>query len=144
MALNTYKTFLMRNNGTGSSAVWEKVIDIKDTPDLGSDPNLLQTTTLSDKQHTNIFGLLGADALQFTCNYTLSDYTTVKALEGTEYEWAVWYGGTENGGVVTPNGSDGKFEFKGELVCYPLGASVDAVREFRISIATSTPITLAS
>ena len=33
----------------------------------------------------------------------------------TETEFAVWFGGTESNGVVTPTGSEGKFEFKGKL-----------------------------
>ena len=44
MAISTYKVFLMKK----TSETWSKLIDIKDFPDLGGSPELLETTTLSD------------------------------------------------------------------------------------------------
>ena len=111
MAISTYKVFLM-HKASGSDA-YEKLLDIKDYPDLGGAPEMLDTTTLSDKATTSIPGIQQMDALAFTANYTSEDYEKVQALEGKEGDYAVWFGGTENLGVVTPTGSDGKFEFKG-------------------------------
>ena len=138
MAISTYKSFLMHK----ASAAWEKLIDIKSFPDLGGAPELLETTTLSDSMTTNIMGIQSLDALEFECNYTLEDYTKLKAMEGTEAEFAVWLGGTEAGGVATPTGSDGKFEFKGQLSVYVNGGGVNEVVNMTVSIAASTPITL--
>ena len=138
MAISTYKSFLMHK----ASSTWEKLIDIKSFPDLGGAPELLETTTLSDSMTTNIMGIQSLDALEFECNYTLEDYTKLKAMEGTETEFAVWLGGTEAGGVATPTGSDGKFEFKGQLSVYVNGGGVNEVVNMTVSIAASTPITL--
>ena len=138
MAISTYKSFLMHK--TGSS--WEKLVDIKSFPDLGGAPELLETTTLSDSMTTNIMGIQSMDALEFECNYTKEDYTKLKAMEGTESDFAVWLGGTEAGGVATPTGSDGKFEFKGQLAVYVNGGGVNEVVNMTVSIAASTPITL--
>ena len=52
----------------------------------------------------------------------------------------MWFGGTEAGGVVTPDGSNGKFSFKGELSVYPVGGGVNEVVGMNITIAPSTPI----
>ena len=120
----------------------EKLIDIKSYPDLGGSPELLETTTLSDSMTTNIMGIQSLDALEFECNYTLADYTKLKEMEGTDKEFAVWLGGTESGGTVTPDGSDGKFEFGGQLSVYVNGGGVNEVRNMTVSIAASTPITL--
>ena len=138
MAISTYKSFLMHKKASN----YEKLIDIKSFPDLGGAPELLETTSLSDGVTTHIMGLLTLDALEFECNYTLADYTKLKAMEGTETDFAVWLGGTVANGVATPTGSDGKFEFKGQLSVYVNGGGVNEVVNMTVSIVASTPITL--
>lgn len=142
MAISTYKIFLMKKGDSGDN--YEKLIDIKDFPDLGGSPEMLETTTLSDKMQTYIPGIQSLDALEFTANYTKADFTKLKALEGTECDFAVWFGGTESGGTLTPDGSDGKFEFKGQLSAFPVGGGVNEVVDMTITIAPSTPITVAA
>lgn len=139
MAISTYKVFLM----TKAEGTYEKLIDIKDFPDLGGAPEMLETTTLSDNMQTYIPGIQALDALAFTANYTKEDFTKLKALEGKEQEFAVWFGGTETGGTVTPSGEHGKFEFKGQLSAYPVGGGVNEVVDMNVTIAPSTPITMA-
>ena len=138
MAISTYKIFLMQKN----ASAWEKVVDIKEFPDLGGTPEMLETTTLSDKMQTYIPGIQSLDALEFTSNYTLAEYKKLKALEGEDKEYAVWFGGTEAGDTVTPTGSDGKFKFNGQLSVFPVGGGVNEVVEMTITIAPSTPITM--
>ena len=137
MAISTYKSFLMHKK----SSTWEKLVDIKSFPDLGGAPELLETTTLSDNMTTNILGIQSLEALEFECNYTKEDYTKLKAMEGTDMDFAVWLGGTESAGAVTPTGSDGKFEFKGQLSVFVNGGGVNEVVNMTVSIAASTPIT---
>lgn len=139
MAISTYKIFLMMKN----SSTYEKLIDIKDFPDLGGSPEMLETTTLSDKMQTYIPGIQSLDALEFTANYTKEDFTKLKALEGQEKEFAVWFGGTEEGNVLTPTGTDGKFQFKGQLSAFPVGGGVNEVVDMTVTIAPSTPISMA-
>lgn len=139
MAISSYKTFLMYKK----TETFEKLIDIKDFPDLGGAPEMLETTTLSDRMQTYIPGIQSLDALEFTANYTLADFKKLKELEGKETEYAVWFGGTEEGGTLTPTGSDGKYSFKGQLSAYPVGTDVNNVVDMKITIAPSTPINLA-
>lgn len=140
MAISTYKVFLMHKGSSESS--YSKLIDIKEFPDLGGDPEMLETTTLSDKMQTFIAGIQSMDAMQFTANYTLSEHKELQKLNGKTESYAVWFGGTESGGTLTPTGSDGKFKFDGQLTCYPNGGGVNEVINLTISIAPSTPITL--
>lgn len=142
MAISTYKIFLMMK-GKGDTPSYEKLLDIKDFPDLGGAPEMLETTTLSDKMQTYIPGIQSLDALEFTANYTKPDFEKLKALEGEEHEFAVWFGGTETAGVLTPTGTDGKFEFKGQLSAFPVGGGVNEVVDMTVTIAPSTPIELA-
>jgi hypothetical protein len=121
---------------------WEKLIDIVSYPDLGGAPEMLDATTLSDPMTVNILGIQSLDALEFECNYDLAKYTELKAMEGEDKDFAVWLGGSSSNGVVTPDGSDGKFEFKGQLSVYVNGGGVNEVRKMTVSIAASTAITL--
>lgn len=138
MAISTYKVFLMKKGTTGD---WTKLIDIKEFPDLGGEPEMLETTTLSDNMQTYIAGIQSLDGLSFSANYDVTDFKTLKALEGAKNSYAVWFGGTEAAGVVTPTGSNGKFSFDGELSVYPVGGGVNEVVGMAITIAPSTPIT---
>lgn len=138
MAISTYKIFLMQK----VDEAWQKLIDIKEFPDLGGSPEMLETTTLSDRMQTYIPGIQSLDALEFNANYTLADYKKLKALEGKENEYAVWFGGTEAGDTVTPTGADGKFKFKGQLSAFPVGGGVNEVVDMTITIAPSTPISM--
>lgn len=138
MAISTYKIFLMQK----VDEAWQKLIDIKEFPDLGGSPEMLETTTLSDRMQTYIPGIQSLDALEFNANYTLADYKKLKALEGKENEYAVWFGGTEAGDTVTPTGADGKFKFKGSLSVYANGGGTNEVVEMTITIAPSTVISM--
>lgn len=137
-AISTYKIFLMHK--AADAEAYSKLVDIKEFPDLGGEPEMLETTTLSDKMQTYVAGIQSLDGLNFTTNYNLADFKKLKALEGKKEHYAVWFGGTESGGVVTPTGSDGKFSFDGELSVYPAGGGVNEVVDMNVSIAPSTVI----
>lgn len=137
-ATSTYKSFLMVKN----TATYEKLVDIKSYPDLGGAPELLDATTLSDSVTVNVMGIQTLEALEFECNYTLADYTKLKAMKGEEKEFAIWLGGTESAGVVTPTGTDGKFNFKGQLDVYVNGGGVNEIRNMTVVIAATTAITV--
>lgn len=141
MAISTYKTFLMKK---GSGSTYEKLVDIKNFPDLGGEPDKIETTTLSDGARTYIPGIEDTDNLSFDANYAKTDFTTLKALKGTEQDLAIWFGGTESEGTVTPTGSDGKFEFKGYVDCYVKGGDVNSAVEMSVVVTPSTAITMAT
>ena len=139
MAISTYKIFLMKGTGTGT-ITYAKLVDIKEFPDLGGEPEMLDTTTLSDGARTYIPGIQETEALTFTANYTSADFATLKALEGSEGDYAVWLGGTVSDGVATPTGPDGKFSFKGYLSVFVAGGGVNEVVDMTITIAPTTVI----
>ena len=95
MATSTYMTFLMHKK----QSTWEKLLDITEFPDLGGDPELLETTTLSDKMQTYVNGVQSNDGMTFNANYDHTEYKALKALEGKNEEYAVWFGGTETARV---------------------------------------------
>jgi hypothetical protein len=125
MALNTYGVFLKW--GESADAV-EKVVDIKDFPDLIGDPNLLETTTLSDASQTYIPGIRSVDLLTFTFNLDKESGKAVKEDEGKElfYELALSDGTT--------------FSWEGSHTLGVPGKGVDEVLEGTINIAPATEI----
>lgn len=140
MAISTYKTFLMKGTDTGSAITYEKLIDIKDYPDLGGVPEMLDATTMSDAARVYVLGIQETEAMTFTANYTLADFTKIKALEGTEQFFAVWLGANVVNEEATPTGSDGKFEFKGYITATKTGGGVNEVQNMTITIAPTTVI----
>ena len=143
MAICTYKVYLMKGVTSDNTTTWSKLIDIKEFPDIGGDPEMLETTTLSDKMQTFILGIQSNEGLSFTANYTKTDFTTLKGLEGQDNDYAIWFGASESGGTVTPDGSNGKFSFKGELSVHVNGGGVNEVVEMTVTIAPTTVITFA-
>lgn len=141
MARSTMFSFLMQGTGTPPNT-WTEVIPIKDYADLGGAPEALDATTLKNWARVYIEGIEETQSnLTFTCNYEAADYQTVKALEGSEKHWAVWFGGTKAGTTVTPTGSAGKFAFDGYLHVHVVGKGVNEVQEMQIDIIPTTEIT---
>lgn len=125
MALSSYNVQLKW--GTASGTLTKKV-DIKDFPDLIGDPNLLETTTLSDPAQTYIPGIKSMDMLTFTFNLDKDTGAAVKADEGKELSYELSF-------------SDGTtFSWKGSHTLGVPGKGVDEVLEGTINIAPSTPI----
>ena len=137
-ATSTYKSFLMHK----PSSEWEKLVDISSYPDLGGTPEMLDATTLSDPVIVNIMGIQSLDALEFECNYDLEKYTELKEMEGVGKDFAVWLGAKVTGGELVPDGTDGKFEFKGQMAVRLNGGGVNEVRKMTVTIVPSTPIVL--
>ena len=139
MARTSFKTYLMKK-GSGTSATYTKLVDIKEFPDLGKAPDTIDVTTLSDPQKVYLPDIFDPGQLEFNANYDAADYTTLKALEGTELDLAIWFGATESNGVYTPDGSAGKFEFKGYITVWVKGAGVSAAVDMGIAITPTTTI----
>lgn len=126
MAISSYGVTLKWG---ASAEAAEKKVDIKDFGDLIGDPNMLETTTLSDRQATNIPGILSSDTIPFTCNYTSKDFATCKADEGKELYYALEF-------------SDGSsFTWQGQHILGLPGKGVDEVLEFTINSIASSPVT---
>jgi len=129
MAINTYGVFLKW--GESAEAV-EKVVDIKDFPDLMGAPETLETTTLSDAAQTFINGIRSSESMAFTCNYTKADFTAVN----TDAEKPLHYS------LEFSDGS--KFTWEGQHSCSITGKGVNEVIEFVINVTASTPVAFAT
>ena len=125
MAISTYLATLKWGD---SAATVAKVIDIKEFPDLIGEPNMLETTTMSDAAQTFIPGIKQTEALTFTYNYTKTDFDAVKADEGKQLFYELEF-------------SDGSaFVWQGTHVATLPGKGVDEVIEAGIAIAPSSSV----
>lgn len=134
MASTTKNTFLKDGGVASGAASWtaDPPVAIKDYSVLDGAPNMVDITTLSDEVARQIPGVKSADAWKFKANYDKTQYTALKALEGVEHHFAVWFGTA---------GADGKIACTGYLTVSLLGGSVDDAREMEINIArTSVPV----
>ena len=136
IAISTYQTYLMVK--TSSEGSYAKVVDIKDYPDMIGSPNMLDATTLSNSQEIQIAGIKRVgDGFQFTANYTKSNYAAVVELQGHQYPYALWIGGTS---VGVPDGHNGKFEWTGDVMAGFPGKGVDEVQDMTITASPSTDV----
>lgn len=140
MAINTISSFLMKSS---DGSTYAKLIDIKDYPDVIPAPENLDATTLTDHMRVYIPGIKdNGGNIEFTCNYTASDFSTIKALEGTEAYFSIWFG--EGGTPIVPDGHNGKFSFKGYPYITKKGGGVNEVSEMTVGIIPTTEITFAA
>lgn len=118
--------------GTTDSSL-TKLCDIKDVPDLISDPNLLDATTLSDPMQVNIFGINQADIKTFTANYTAADYEIVSksGYDDSSDENAIKY-------YALKMGDGSGFTWSGMHQVGVSGFGVDEVVEMPINIIMRT------
>ena len=126
MAISSYGVVLKWGE---SAATVAKKVDIKDFPDLFGDPNLLETTTLANKQQTYIPGILSSDMKAFTANYTAADFKACNDDADKDLYYSLEF-------------SDGsKFTWQGKHTMGLPGKGVDEVIEMTINVVPSTDIT---
>lgn len=141
MASITYRTYLMYDTSSTSTASYKKLVDIKSYGDLRGTPDRLDTTTMSNANETGIPGIAKGDTVPFNCNYDPATYNTIKALEGAEKKFALYCGGTEGqAGVVTQATGDSNFTFSGYVAVTFNGKGVNEVREMTVNVIVSSDV----
>ena len=130
MAISTQGITLMKSTGAGGT--YTKLVDIKSFPDMGSAPQTIETTTLTDSAQTFIKGIDASAVMEFTANYTVEDYEALLALKDKEDENFILYFGE--------NGASGKFAWSGQLSVWVVGGGVNGVVDMKINIIPSSAI----
>lgn len=138
MAISSFKSYLMTS--ATKTGTFTKLIDTKQGPDLGSAPEPIEVTTQSDPARVYIPGIENTDQQSYTANYTLADYTAIKALKGQELYISRWLGATYAAGVYTPSGSDGKFTGKGYIDVYVNGNGINDPTEMTVVVTLTEPM----
>lgn len=137
--MSTYQTYLMYRTTTAGS--YSKLIDITSFPDLIPPKERIDITTLSDYMRVYINGIGDTSEQTYGANYTPENYAAVSALEGHQYEYALWFGATGAQGSETPDGHLGKFEWTGDISAGINGGGVNEAVGMTITVTPSTVIT---
>lgn len=140
--ISTYQTYLMYR--TTTSGTFSKVIDITSFPDLIPPKDRIDITSLSDYMRVYIQGIGDTSEFQFGANYTPDNYATIVALEGKQYEYAVWFGASGNAGSEVPDGHNGKFSWTGEISAGVSGGGVNEAVGMTINATPSTVVVFSS
>lgn len=145
MAQTTIGTFLVYRET--EEAEWQKLVDIKDYPDLGGAPEQIDATTLSHKQRVSENGVQNTTERKFTANYGSEEYDKLQqmAASGKEYYFGVWFDiapelDAETGVLVPNEATCDKHSFKGKVSAYPAGGGVNGIRDLIITLSASTDI----
>ena len=140
--ISTYQTYLMyRTTSTGDYA---KLIDITSFPDLIPPKERIDITSLSDYMRTYINGIGDTSEFQFGANYTPENYAKVTNLEGTVYDYAVWFGASGEQGSEVPDGHMGKFAWSGDISAGISGGGVNEAVGMTVNCTPSTVISYSS
>lgn len=136
--ISTYQTYLMYR--TTTNGTYDKLIDITSFPDLVPPKDRIEITSLSDYMRTYINGIGDTSEMQFAANYTPGNYSKVHALEGHQYDYAVWFGGSGADGSKVPDGHMGKFSWSGDISAGISGGGVNESVGMTINCTPATPV----
>lgn len=103
-----------------------KIVKIKDFPDLGGAPELLEITDLESLMQIFILGVQSSGAMEFTVNFDKTEYAAVKATAGTALYYAIEFG------------DFGVFRWQGIHNIFVTGKGVNEIVEAKITIAPSS------
>lgn len=109
----------------------KKVCRIKSYPQIGGEPENLETTDMEDIMQTFVQGVQQTGAMQFTINYEKSVYDAVKTLAGKDMYYQLEFG---------EGGEDGTYSWQGRHSIFINEGAVNGIREATISVTPSTEI----
>ena len=132
MAISSYNVVLKTSDT--AAGTYTKLVDIKDFPDLGSAPDTIEVTTLSDKMKRYVQGLQDTGSFEFTYNYTKDDFTKVVALDDNATHYFELDFGNDGAG------GEGSFYFAGQVSTYVSGAGTGAVVEAKIIVTCDSEV----
>lgn len=117
-------------SGASASAL-TKLCRIKTYPQLGGEPEQIETTDMEDTMQTFVPGVQQMETMQFTINYEKDSYDTVKSRIATDKYFQLEFGEA---------GVDGIFSWMGEISAFINEGEVNGVREATITCTRSTEI----
>lgn len=129
-AHNTIGTIL--KFGTKSSSLTE-LCKIKTTPQLNGEREQIESTDLTDQAQTFVPGVQSVESMQFTCNFTMEAYTSLKtnALTDGYFELDFVSAGA-------------KATWEGQYDVYVNEGEVNGLIEMTITVYPSTVVTIAA
>lgn len=126
--LSTINTVLKAG---ATSGALQKLCKIKTYPQLGGEPEQIETTDLEDTMQTFVPGVQQVESMQFTANFDKTKYEEINESAGKEQVYELNFG---------EGGKDGVFSWKGQHSVFVNEGEVNGVREMTITVTPSTII----
>lgn len=126
--LSTINTVLKAG---ATSASLQQLCKIKTYPQLGGEPEQIETTDLEDTMQTFVPGVQQVESMQFTANFDKTKYEEINESAGKEQIYELNFGAS---------GTDGVFSWKGQHSVFVNEGEVNGVREMTITVTPSTII----
>ena len=120
---------VLKSGATAESLT--KLCRIKSYPQLGGEPEQIETTDMEDTMQTFVDGVQQMETMQFTINYEKDTYDAIKARIATDKFFQLEFGAS---------GVDGIFSWQGKISAFVNEGEVNGVREATITITRSTEI----
>lgn len=117
---------------------FKKLIPITDYPNMGSEPESIDISTMDSKFRKYAQGMIGTDDFTFTA---IADETAKGVIDGladTETIFALFF---DEPDLASPTGADGKYYWKGTVSYTEQGASVNSARTASIKFYLTSAIT---
>ena len=109
----------------------EQLTRIKSIPQLGGEPEQIETTDLEDHVQSFVPGVQSVDSSQFVCNYTPEGYAALKATANVHGVYRLFFQ------------EHSVFEWEGQHDVYFNGAGVNEALEMTVTVTPATePIML--
>jgi len=108
-----------------------KLCKIKTYPQLGGEPEQLETSDLEDVMQTFVPGVQSVESMQFAANYSKTEYEQIRAKAGKEQFYQIKFG---------DDGVDGVFSWKGQHSIFINEGEVNGIRDMTITVTPSTEI----
>lgn len=145
-AQSTYGTYLMiYEDGEEGAGGYRKLIDIIDYSDLGSTPNMIDVTTLSDDAETSIAGIKRmGDGMTFTFNIKQEEFLALRELELSRevYEFALVFANKKYNALKAGASASYK-DISDEFAAYFLGTVSTTINGSGVDEAVQGTLTIA-
>lgn len=136
--ITTIRAYLMMEGD--SDDAFEKLCDIRSFPEIGGEPNMIDTTTMSDDEETAVEGIKKRPgASNFDARFTKDMWKKIKDLEGQTKKFQLWFGATAEG---EPDGHLCKFGGAGTANVRLKSGAIDSIVEASVSLTMSEPFKL--
>jgi len=129
-AISTIGTILKFGTAQGSMT---ELCKIKTYPQLGGEREQIETTDLTDQAQTFVPGVESIEPMNFTANFLVSTYTTLKANALTDGYFELDFGAT-----------GGKATWEGQYDVFVNEGGVNEAVEMTIVVYPSTKVTIAA
>lgn len=136
MAEKTTIGVYLMYKASGASA-YAPLIPITEYPNLGSEPEKIDISTLDSKFRKYAQGMIDTSDLTFTAIYDATAVGVINGLSGTKTDYALYFGEPD---ADTPAATYGAYYWSGDVAVTEQGAGVNSARTVSVAFYPETEI----